>query len=252
MDRRYRTRAWRGGEPGRVAIDPAGGAADGGGSVPRRPDLPARERIVVAFLLGDGANVMDTAGPWEVFQDTRVGHRHPFELMTVSSTIRELRMSGGLQAVPGHDFNSVPAAHVIVVPAQSPDESALAWLRRAGRKADVTMSVCTGAFHLARAGLLHGCKATTHHLFLDRFAGEFPDIPLQRGARFVDNGRVATAGGLTSGIDLALHIVSRYFGTAVAEDTARYMEHEGQAWRGAPTLPFPDTTIDQTKQGSTA
>jgi transcriptional regulator GlxA family with amidase domain len=93
------------------------------------------------------------------------------------------------------------------------------------------MSVCTGAFQLARAGLLAGIAATTHHDFWDKFAKEFPDIELKRGVRFVDSGRIATAGGLTSGIDMALHVVERYYGVDVAETTARYMEHTSDAWR---------------------
>ena len=88
-------------------------------------------------------------------------------------------------------------------------------------------------FQLARVGLLKGVPATTHHDFWDGFNKEFPDIELRRGLRFVDSGRIATAGGLTSGIDLALHIVSRYFGTEAAETTARYMEYSSEAWKAA-------------------
>jgi transcriptional regulator GlxA family with amidase domain len=92
------------------------------------------------------------------------------------------------------------------------------------------MSVCTGAFHLARSGLLDGRTATTHHLFLDRFAREFPAVKVERGVRFVEHEKVATAGGLSSGIDLALRVVERYFGRPVAERTATYMEYEGRRW----------------------
>jgi transcriptional regulator GlxA family with amidase domain len=93
------------------------------------------------------------------------------------------------------------------------------------------MSVCTGAFQLARAGLLDGQRATTHHDFYDRFADEFPQVHLERGLRFVENRRIATAGGLTSGIDLALHTVERYFGRDVAQWTADYMEYTGTRWK---------------------
>jgi transcriptional regulator GlxA family with amidase domain len=94
------------------------------------------------------------------------------------------------------------------------------------------MSVCTGAFQLARAGLLKGIPATTHHHFFESFTKEFPDVELRRGLRFVDSGRIATAGGLTSGVDLALHIVARYWGDEVAQATAAYMEYTSDAWRG--------------------
>jgi transcriptional regulator GlxA family with amidase domain len=88
------------------------------------------------------------------------------------------------------------------------------------------MSVCTGAFQLAKAGLLDGRHATTHHDFFDDFAQRYPQVTLERGARFVQSApHIFTAGGLTSGIDLALHVVSLYFGDEAARLTARYMEY---------------------------
>jgi transcriptional regulator GlxA family with amidase domain len=92
------------------------------------------------------------------------------------------------------------------------------------------MSVCVGAFVLGRAGLLAGGAATTHHDFFDDFAQSFPDVRLERGRRFVEREHLATAGGLTSGIDLALRVVDRYFGRAVATHTAEYMEYESRSW----------------------
>jgi transcriptional regulator GlxA family with amidase domain len=106
----------------------------------------------------------------------------------------------------------------------------LAWLRDTHQSCDLTMSVCTGAFLLARSGLLTGKSATTHHEFYDAFESEFAEINLKRGVRFVEQDRLASAGGLTSGIDLALHVVERYFGRAVARQTAYYMEYEGTSW----------------------
>lgn len=207
----------------------------GAGSTASGAALPKRDRVNVAFLLGEGANVIDTAGPWEVFQDAMIegtgGHSQPFELYTVAPTRAIVPMTGGLEVKPRYTIDDAPAPNVIVVPAQRTTEASRAWLQRASAATDVTMSVCTGAFQLARVGLLKGLPATTHHDFLEEFAKEFPDVELRRGVRFVDNGRVATSGGLTSGIDLALHIVGRYFGVATAEATARYMEHESTAWR---------------------
>lgn len=199
-----------------------------GASQPGSP-LPQRSLLMVAFLLGDNANVIDTAGPWEVFQDampTVDGQmRHPFALFTVGPTLEPVRMTGGLLVKPHYSIETAPQPHVIVVPAHRSTEASRAWLRAAAAKADVTMSVCTGAFQLGRVGLLDGLKATTHHQFYDEFAREFPKVDLQRTPRFVDSGRIATAGGLTSGIDLALHVVGRYWGPEVADATARYMEH---------------------------
>lgn len=213
---------------------PTPAAAMTGGAGKLDP-LPERKTIKVAFMLGHHANVIDTAGPWEVFQDVSVdaliGSRQPFELYTVGPTEDLLEMTGGLQVKPHYSIKNAPQPHIIVVPAQGATDETRAWLKSAAAGTDVTMSVCTGAFQLARAGLLDGHAATTHHDFFDKFAAEFPMIELRRGLRFVDNGRIATAGGLTSGIDMALHVVARYFGEETARRTATYMEYSSEAWK---------------------
>jgi len=198
---------------------------------------PARGKIDVAFAVSDGATVIDFCGPWEVFQDVMVPERGsdhddrmPFRLFTVAAAAGPVRVTGGMQIVPDFTVADAPAPRIVVVPAMRPSEPLLAWLRKTSRTADLVMSVCTGAFTLARAGLLDGGPATTHHEFLDDFAKRFPAVKVERGRRFVERGRVATAGGLTSGIDLALRVVERYFGRAVAQRTAEYMEYESRAW----------------------
>jgi transcriptional regulator GlxA family with amidase domain len=182
--------------------------------------------------------VIDFAGPWEVFQDVHVPERGsdmdemmPFRLFTVSETTKPLRGSAGLQLVPDYTFENAPQPRVIVVGAQRGSDALHAWLRKASEQADLTMSVCTGAFHLAKAGLLSGKAATTHHDLLDRLAKQFPDVEFRRGLRFVESSpKLATAGGLSSGIDLALRVVERYFGRPTAERTAAYMEYQGRGW----------------------
>ena len=169
----------------------------------------------MAFLISDGAVVIDFCGPWEVFQDVMIpGSREmPFRLYTVAETKKPIRTSGGMQIVPDYTIQNAPPPKVIVIPAQSePSPAVLEWIRNASKTTDVTMSVCTGAFVLAKTGLLNGKSATTYHGAFERFAMKFPDVQLKRGARFVENGNLATAGGLSSGIDLALRVVERYYG----------------------------------------
>jgi len=194
---------------------------------------PAHGSIPVAFLLSEGAVVIDFCGPWEVFQDVTVPGREeePFRLYTVAETTRPIRASAGLTIVPDYTLESAPAPKVIVIPAQSGrSEAMLQWVRRASKSADLTMSVCTGAMLLARTGLLAGKSATTHHGAYKVFAMQFPDVRLRRGARFVEEGNLASAGGLSSGIDLALRVVERYYGRDVAMQTADQMEYQGQGW----------------------
>jgi len=194
---------------------------------------PASGDILVAVAISEGVTVIDFCGPWEVFQDASVAvdPNPAFRLVTVSESTRPVTASGGLRVVPAYSFENVPQPRVIVVPAQRGGHALHAWLRKASEKADLTMSVCTGAFQLARAGLLSGKAATTHHDFVDDLAREFPDIQVKRGLRFVESApHIATAGGLSSGIDLALRVVERYFGRAAAERTAFYMEYQSKGW----------------------
>src|SRR6476619_1437421 len=194
---------------------------------------PDKGQIPVAFLISDGAVVIDFCGPWEVFQDVMIpgSEEMPFRLYTVAETKKPIRTSGGMQIVPDYTVQDAPPPKVIVIPAQSSQSPALLeWIRKASDTADVTMSVCTGAFVLAKTGLLNGKSATTYHGAFGRFAMQFPDIELKRGARFVENGNLATAGGLSSGIDLALRVVERYYGRDVARKAAYNMEYQGEGW----------------------
>ncbi len=194
---------------------------------------PAEGKIPVAFAISDGATMIDFAGPWEVFQDVMLmegGMNHPFTLFTVADKTEPIRSSGGMRIIPEYTFATAPRPKIIVVPAQRGSAALHEWLREVYRQTDVTMSVCTGAFHLAKAGLLNGLAATTHHDFLDRFEKQFPEVKVKRGARFIEGQKISTAGGLSSGIDLALRVVERYYGRKIAEQTAAYMEYQSKGW----------------------
>src|SRR5262249_730998 len=177
-------------------------AGTGSGAPAPRPEPlapPAKGPIPVAFLLSDGAVMIDFAGPWEVFQAVYVPspgatmeEQLPFRLYTVAETTKAITASGGMKIVPDYDLASAPAPKIIVVPAQgATSEAVLEWMRTSSRTTDVTMSVCTGAFLLAKTGLLSGRSATTHHGSYGLFAMKFPDVRLQRRARFVEDGHLA-------------------------------------------------------------
>jgi transcriptional regulator GlxA family with amidase domain len=190
--------------------------------------VPADGKIRVAFMISSGANVIDLAGAWETFQDTMLPNGGmPFELFTVSETTSIVEMTGGLRIEPAYSFaaDDIPHANILVVGAQSDgSEAFMKILRDIQGKIDITMSVCTGAFKLAKSGILDGKSATTHHEYYDEFAKQYPKVTLVRGPRFVDNGSIITAGGLTSGISAALHVISRYYDAPTAATTAAYME----------------------------
>jgi YHS domain-containing protein/putative intracellular protease/amidase len=198
-----------------------------------RLKVPDNGPIRVAFLLSSGAQMIDYAGPWEVFQDVEnpKTQKDAFKLFTVAEQRKPIKVSGGMMVVPDFDFQSAPAPHVVVIPAQEGEsQAALNWIRKCARHADVVMSVCAGAFLLAKTGLLDGKPATTIAGAYKMFQITYPKVKVQREVRFVESGNLACSGGLSSGIDLALRVVVRYFGTSVADETAATMEYAGKGW----------------------
>jgi transcriptional regulator GlxA family with amidase domain len=210
----------------------------------RRLKPPDTGKINVAFLISEGANVMDIAGPWEVFSDAMLTSKGtawhesddmdmvmPFNVYTVSDSLKPVD-ANGLTIVPNYTFENSPKPQVIVIPAQGGRTAAQkAWLLANSANADVTMSVCTGASMLAQYGLLDGQSATTHHAYQQSMQKNYPAVHFVSGTRFVENGKIATAGGLTSGVDLALHIVERYYGADVAQVTANFLEYHSDLWK---------------------
>jgi len=197
--------------------------------------VPSSGEIPVAVLLATDAEVVDFTGPWGVFEYVLPpGAQHsPFKLYTVAESKAPLTVSGGLTVVPDFAFADAPRPKVIVVPAMDVDKAPVAmldWLKSVQSAADVTMSVCNGSFVLAKAGLLDRRSATAHHGGYGMLHAMFPEVTLIRGVRYVEDGKVATAGGLTSGTDLALRVVERYFGRAVAQKTALDLEYQGTGW----------------------
>lgn len=193
---------------------------------------PGSGSVPVAVLISKSFNVIDFSGPWGVFESVNLpgASEPPFRLFAVAETAEIVTSGSGLQVKPDYTFANVPEVKVVVIPAQAGSDAMIDWLRETAPKTDVTMSICTGAFKLAKAGLLNGKAATTHHEFLDKLQKEYPDIKVKRGVRFVENEKISTAAGLTSGVDLALRVVERYFGRATAQATASYMEYQGNGW----------------------
>jgi putative intracellular protease/amidase len=231
---------------------------------------PEGRKIRVAVVLTEGAVVIDFAGPWEVFENVHLDggdmdHQMPFELYTVGRDRKPIHTSGGMKpgitVVPDYGFADAPSPDIVVVGAQSGDEQLSPWLRKIHAQHALILSVCTGAFRLAQAGLLDDKPATTHHASLQRLANEYPRIAVRSSVRYVQSDPlIVTAGGLSSGIDAALHVVELYYGAQVAQATAYYMEYQGQGWKtnlGAgepaavpPTIPLADRAHEMLWRGS--
>ena len=196
-------------------------------------------KLHVGIFIFDEVEVLDFAGPFEVFSRTRltpgVDSRRsedaaPFRVFTVAAHARSVTATGGLRIVPDYDFAMAPPIDLLIVPGGFgtrpllKDSAVLEWIRRAAVSARRVASVCTGALVLAQAGLLAGRRATTHWGALDLLANLDRSVQVESTRRVVDDG-VVTSAGVSAGIDMALELVEDLCGREVADDTARYMEY---------------------------
>jgi transcriptional regulator GlxA family with amidase domain len=195
-------------------------------------------RLNTAIFIFDDVEVLDFAGPFEVFSRTRlvagVESRRtdasaPFNVFTVARSADPVKATGGLRVLPQFDFAGAPPIDLLVIPGGFgtrpllDDHDIREWIREAASKARLTTSVCTGALLLARAGLLQGRRATTHWGAHDLLASLDSTIIVERHVRVVNDG-IVTSAGVAAGIDMALAVVESLHGKAVADETAKYME----------------------------
>jgi transcriptional regulator GlxA family with amidase domain len=207
-----------------------------------------KRQWTVGILLFDHVDLTDLAGPYEVFHNTGYTRQdvqtillgqdssahHPFLVRTVSQTGQQLRASNGLRLHPDYAFEQAPAFDIVVVPGASFEtiaqvithDEVIGWMTHAFSRAELVTSVCTGAFLLAQTALLNGKRATTHWAALDVFEQQFPQVQVQRTGKFVDEGTIITAAGVTSGFNMALHVVERLLGEKVAQATARAIDFQ--------------------------
>jgi transcriptional regulator GlxA family with amidase domain len=201
-------------------------------------DIP-RTMTTIGIFIFDEFEVLDFAGPFEVFSRTRLerglesrrsDQSAPFSVFTVAEQATPIRATGGLRVIPTHDFASAPSIDILLVPGGwgtrplLEHAAAIDWIRTAAASAKLVTSVCSGALLLARAGLLTRKRATTHWGALDALATVDPTIDVQRSARVVQDG-IITSAGISAGIDMALAVVELLHGKEVADDTAVYMEY---------------------------
>jgi transcriptional regulator GlxA family with amidase domain len=193
------------------------------------PLIPASQarasRPKVAILVFEGVQIIDFCGPYEVFGQAG------YEVFTVGATTAPLLTAMKLQITPTYAFGASPPADILLIPggnigAAMHDAATLDWIRARHGESKITMSVCNGALILASTGLLDGLTATTYHDAIDTLAGDFQKVKVVDNKRFVDNGKIITTAGLSSGIDGAMHVVSRMEGRVDAQLVARNLEYD--------------------------
>ncbi len=188
----------------------------------------------IGILIFDEVEELDFVGPMEVFG--MLSRNNQLEILIVAEQMRETRCHYGLRVTPTHTLAQCPLLDLLIVPggpgARKNARENPAILDFVRRQRGYVASVCTGALVLAAAGLLKNKSATTHHRRLEMLR-EYPGITVEEGLRMVIGDRVATSAGVTAGIDLALALLSRWWGEDVAQKVADNMEWESEAWRMA-------------------
>ena len=195
------------------------------------------DRKRVGILVFPQVEVLDFCGPFEVFSVTRLNEAarretpSPFEVLIVAETADPVTTTGGMRVIPDVTIDTCPPLDILVVPGgmgtrqEIKNERLLSWIAARGKVVETLTSVCTGSMLLGQAGLLDGRHATTHWRSLPWMRDSFPTVTVEEKLHVVEDGHVLTSAGISAGIDMALRVVGRYHGEAVARATARNMEY---------------------------
>jgi putative intracellular protease/amidase len=194
---------------------------------PAKSSKPPRN---LAILIFDGVQIIDYTGPYETFGHTYSNDGQAFNIYTVSEKTNAITTSMGMSVNPKFSFENAPKPDVLLVPGgdvrgQVDSPAVLKWVQDMSKNAEIVMSVCNGAFILAKAGLLDGMEATTTAGLIPLLRQEAPKVKVVDDRRFVDNGHIITTAGLSSGIDGALHVIERLYGRGTAQMAALGMEY---------------------------
>jgi transcriptional regulator GlxA family with amidase domain len=204
-------------------------------------DIAARrarlQSIHVGILMFPGVEVLDFAGPFEVFSvASRVSKRdlgieQAFRVSLIGATLDHIEARHGMRILPHYGFDDAPEVDLLIVPGGLMGqplgcEKTQAWVKRVSDDAALTASVCTGAFLLGSLGILEGRSATTHWEDIADLRAQFPQLDVKEETPFVDTGRVVTSAGISAGIGMSLHLVQRILGAETAAATAHQMEYD--------------------------
>lgn len=189
----------------------------------------------VGILLFNEVEVLDFAGPFEVFSITTLHNSNDklFNVSTISENGELVTARNGLKVYPDYSFVNHPPFDIVIIPGgygaeevEINNPNVINWIKNQQAKVEFMTSVCTGALLLAKAGILDGKRATTHWMDLDRLEKEYPSVLVQRDTKFIDEGSIITSGGISAGINMSFHLISRLHGIEVAKETAKRMEYD--------------------------
>jgi putative intracellular protease/amidase len=183
------------------------------------------QSMKAAILIFDGVQIIDFTGPYEVLGQAGI------EAFTVAEKAAPIRTTMGMTVTPAYTFDNAPPTNLLIVPGgevQTQNKNIIRWIQQRAQSSDYVLSVCNGAFYLAEAGLLDGREATTFYDLIDELKETYTKVNVVTNKRYVDNGKVITTAGLSSGIDGTLYLISRLQGKAAAQQVALNMEYNWQ------------------------
>lgn len=187
----------------------------------------------VAILIYNDVELLDFCGPYEVFSVTgKRDNLNPFNVYTVAEKAAPILTSNRLSIIPHYDFTSCPGTDIVIIPGglgsrrEMNNAILLDWVNAVSQKAELMLSVCTGALILAKTGLLKGLSATTHHNAIKLLKEIAPETAVYDDKRFVDNGRMVLSAGISAGIDMSFYIIEKLLGEKQARETASHMEYD--------------------------
>lgn len=186
----------------------------------------------VAILIFDDVEVLDFCGPFEVFSVTNQIHSlKPFNVYTVAEHDKPVIAANNLSVNPRYTIKNCPKPDVILVPGgqgtrkEMNNPVLINWINESFDNLELLLSVCTGALILAKAELLEGLTATTHHRAFEIFKKNAPNTKLVKNERFVDNGKIILSAGISAGIDMSFYVVEKLLNKEAALETSKYMEY---------------------------
>ncbi len=197
--------------------------------------MQKNEQIKVGIFLFNEIEVLDFAGPFEVFSlamHPNTDHKI-FDVVTVSQWGEMITARNGLKVQPDYSFANLPNIDILIIPGgygarevEINNPVVINWISQMAKDVRILASVCTGAFLLAKAGILDGKKITTHWASLDRLEKEFPSCRVVRDVKFVDEESIITSGGISAGINMSFHLLKKLASIDVAKATAKRMEYD--------------------------
>jgi len=192
-----------------------------------------KTRLKVGILLFNEVEVLDFAGPFEVFSLAEKDEEKLFDVITIAETETTISARNGLKIVPEFTFLNHPDLDILIIPGgygadhiEIKNPVTLNWIQKQFAKVSITASVCTGAFLLAECGLLNNKKATTHWMDLAILAKAYPKISVIKDVKYIDEDNLITAGGISAGINMSFYIITKLFGKEIAKFTAKRMEYD--------------------------